>query len=78
MKAKEAIELARARSARAQEFYERVQGAIADSGVTGCYIFAIGAETFYYGFDGIDLHCGKHTKKRAAYLIGHGLAEVIA
>lgn len=78
MKAREAIELARAKSAVAQKHFDRVQDAMANGQYTGCYIFAIGSETFYYGFDGIKLHCGKHTQKRSAYLIEHGMAEVIA
>lgn len=37
---------------------------------TGCLIFTVEpGETFYYGFDGIDLHAGKHTRRRAATLI---------
>ena len=34
-----------------------------------CLIFAIGDETFYYGFDGVDFRKGKHNAKRSRYLI---------
>lgn len=36
---------------------------------TACLIFSVEAgETFYYGFDGVDLHKGKHARRRAETL----------
>lgn len=37
-----------------------------------CYQFSIGDEAFFFGFDGVDLHKGKHTPARAATLIERG------
>ncbi len=37
---------------------------------TACMLFTPnGEETFYYGFDGCEICKGKHSKKRADYLI---------
>lgn len=77
MTGKQAIDYARARSARAQKHYESVQAAMAKGEYTGCYIYAIGRETFYYGFDGVDLHCGKHPQNRSALILERGEADVI-
>lgn len=34
-----------------------------------CMIFSVEpGETFYYGFDGVDIQKGKHTRRRAATL----------
>lgn len=41
---------------------------------TPCYLFRIGDEVFYYGFDGVDLIAGRHTPRRAAVLISRGEA----
>ena len=45
---------------------------------TPCLLFSVEpGEAFYYGFDGVDLHKGKHTKKRAMELINRDLALII-
>jgi len=72
-----AVEYAQFKSERFKKHYEQTWDAILHGGQTPCYIFAIDGETFYYGYDGVDLHCGKHSKKRAAYLIEHGEADIL-
>lgn len=43
-----------------------------------CLIFSVEPhETFYYGFDGVDLHRGKHTRQRAARLFEREEALII-
>ncbi len=45
---------------------------------TNCIQFSTApGEVFYYGFDGVDVHKGKHTAKRAAYLLKRGGVLVI-
>ena len=44
---------------------------------TPCILFSIGDESFYYGFDGVDIHKGKHSATRAKYLIEKGYTLVI-
>lgn len=51
---------------------EVVANAIRNKTESPCYQFAIGNEAFYFGFDGVDLHKGKHTAKRSAELIRRG------
>ena len=48
---------------------EIVMDAMRNKTASPCYQFAIGDEAFYFGYDGVDLHAGKHTAKRAAELI---------
>jgi hypothetical protein len=43
---------------------------------TSCMIFAIGDETFYYGYD-CGMMRGKHNPNRAAVLINRGEALII-
>ena len=42
-----------------------------------CYQFSIGSEAFFFGFDGVDLHKGKHSPKRAATLIARDETWVV-
>ncbi len=77
---KQAYKIAMEKSAKFREFDARVKAAqkafnppddgSAYSGEdVGVLIFTVSAgESFYYGFDGVDLHAGKHTKRRAAIL----------
>ena len=44
---------------------------------TPCILFSIGDESFYYGFDGVDIHKGKHSAARAKQLIEAGHTMVI-
>lgn len=63
-----------------RKFDKRVDRAIDNGADSGCLIFTIGetGETFYYGFDGVDLHQGKHTARRAEVLLRRKEALVIA
>lgn len=66
---KRAYEIAIAKSARFRAHDAKVKAAQENGGETGCLIFSVEpGETFFYGFDGVDLHAGKHTRKRAATL----------
>jgi hypothetical protein len=45
---------------------------------SACMIFCVSpGETFYYGFDGVDLQKGKHSGRRAETLINREEALVI-
>ena len=45
---------------------------------SNCMIFSVEPEeTFYYGFDGVDLHRGKHNGKRSTYLLENEEALII-
>lgn len=49
-----------------------------DAGVhTGCMIFAIDGECFYYGFDGVDLHKGRMTERRSEILLSRNECLII-
>jgi hypothetical protein len=44
---------------------------------TACLLFCIDEEVFYYGFDGVRLHKGKHTPARSAYMIrNHNVLKI--
>lgn len=45
---------------------------------SNCMIYAIGHETFYFGFDGVDLQSGKHSAVRSKELLARNAALVIA
>ena len=67
---KQAYKYAMEHSKKFREHDERVKNAIANHKMTPCLIFSVDpGQTFYYGFDGVDLHQGKHTAKRSQYLI---------
>lgn len=66
---KQAYEIAMEKSAKFRAHDARVKEAQANGGETGCLVFSVSAgESFFYGFDGVDLHAGKHTRRRAATL----------
>lgn len=66
---KEAYAIAMEKSAKFRAHDVRVKEAQANGGETGCLVFTVSpGESFFYGFDGIDLHAGKHTRRRAATL----------
>lgn len=47
----------------------RVKEAQENRTQSACLIFSVEpGETFYYGFDGVDIQKGKHTRRRAAIL----------
>ena len=77
MKFNEAFEIAMAESADFRGHVDQVREAQESNGRTGCLIFSIGDESFYYGFDGLDIVKGKHSAKRSAYLINRGETLVI-
>ena len=66
-----------------QEAYERamadnkfrahdaaVKEALENGEQSSCLLFTVGnGEVFYYGFDGCTMHKGKHSQKRAEYLL---------
>ena len=56
---------------------ERVNQAKSTGEDTPVILFSIGDESFYYGFDGVDLHKGKHSASRSKYLIGKGYTLVV-
>lgn len=72
MRFKEAYEIALNECAFINHATEVVKRAIRNGEQSPCYQFAIGDEVFYFGFDGVDLHKGKHTARRSAQLINRG------
>ena len=65
----QAYKMAMERSEHFRRHDAKVKEAMANGGDTACLIFSIEGETFYYGFDGVDLHKGKHTRRRACQLM---------
>lgn len=64
-----AYEYAMTHSEKFRKHDARVKEAQENGTSTACMIFSVEPhETFYYGFDGVDLHKGKHTRRRAATL----------
>lgn len=74
-----AFEYAMKNSEVFRKFDKMVERAIENGTDSGCMVFTIGqsGETFYYGFDGVDLHQGKHTARRAQILLNRGEAYTI-
>lgn len=67
---KQAYEYAMAHSEIFRKHDARVKAAQASGNQCGCMTFSVEpGETFYYGFDGVDVQKGKHTRKRAATLL---------
>lgn len=56
------------RSAIFRRHDQHVKEAQKNGEQSSCLSFAIEGEVFYYGFDGVDLHRGKYSKRRAAVL----------
>lgn len=78
MKFAEAYKIAMNSSAKFRAHDANVNRAIAAGISSPCMVFAINDETFYYGFDGVDVLKGKHTPYRATVLINRGDAFIIA
>lgn len=59
--------------------YDKAVKAAQETGeYIACMIFTVEpGETFYYGFDGVDLHKGKHTRRRAEFLEDNARTLVI-
>ena len=55
-----------------------VKQAQANGTPSACLIFTVAPnETFYYGFDGVDLQTGKHTRRRAETILNRKEALII-
>lgn len=67
---KQAYEYAMAHSETFRKHDARVKAAQESGTQSGCMCFSVEpGETFYYGFDGVDMQKGKHTRRRAATLL---------
>lgn len=73
----QAYEIAMQECGFMQHATEVVKAAIINGEQSPCYQFAIGGEAFYFGFDGVKLHKGKHSAKRSAQLINRGDTWII-
>ena len=74
----QAYKYAMARSYIFRRFDYEVKEAQKNGTDIGCMIFCTEpGETFYYGFDGVDLHKGKHTRRRASVILNRGEALII-
>ena len=59
------------------KFDKRVKYCVEKGIQSECIVFSIDGNCFYYGFDGVTLHKGKHTQKRSEYLIKKGEVKTI-
>ena len=69
MKFAEAYEIAMNECEFIKRAMARVQECIMLNIPSPCYLFSIGDEVFYFGFNGADVLKGKHTHKRSRQLI---------
>ena len=76
IKFKEAYEIAM-KNEDFSKFDKHVKDCVEKGIQSACRVFSIDGICFYYGFDGITLHKGKHTQKRSEYLIKKGEAQII-
>ena len=76
IKFKEAYEIAM-KNEDFQKFDKHVKDCVEKGMQSACRVFSVYGNCFYYGFDGITLHKGKHTQKRSEYLIKKGEAQII-
>ena len=75
---KQAYGYAMAHSEAFRKHDAKVKAAQANGTECGCMIFSVEpGETFYYGFDGVDMHKGKHTARRAATLFNRADVLII-
>lgn len=66
---KKAYDYAMSNSARFRAHDANVKAAIESGKPSACLVFGVEpGETFYYGFDGVDVQKGRHTAKRAKVL----------
>jgi len=66
---KRAYDTAMKKSVAFRRHDEAVKTAQANNEASACMIFSVEpGETFYYGFDGVNLQKGKHTRRRAQVL----------
>ena len=67
---REAYKYAMEHSKRFRDHDAKVKKAQNDGKASPCLIFSVEpGEAFYYGFDGVDMHKGRHTKRRASTLL---------
>lgn len=74
---RQALAYAVARSEIMADAVEKVQAAEGTGKAIHCYIFSIGDEAFFYGYDGVEVQKGKYRPGRAQYLINKGETLVI-
>lgn len=74
---KQAHKMAMERSASFRKQDALVRKAMETGGQTACLTFTIEGETFYYGFDGVDLQAGKYSKHRAEVLMDRDESLII-
>ena len=75
---KQAYKYAYEHSAIFRKHDERVKHAKRTGESTPVLIFSVEpGETFYYGFDGVDVQTGKHAPKRSVYLINRDEVLII-
>ena len=78
MKFAQAYEIAMQKSAEFRKHDARVKEAVKNGTGSACLAFSVSAgESFYYGFDGVDLHSGRYPRKRAAELMNRGSVLLI-
>lgn len=76
----EAYVIATQNSADFRQAVRHMQNAIRRGEKAGCLIFAFGpvpTETFYYGFDGVDLNTGKHRADVSRVLLAYDRVLII-
>ena len=74
---KRALELAEKNDPIVAKWAQQVRYAQKEGLSTSCIIFSIGDEVFYYGFDGVDLHAGKHNARQSRMMIADGIPRKI-
>ena len=77
MKFAEAYEIAYNECNFIRRATERVKECIMLGQASPCFLFTIGTETFYFGFDGVQVVKGKHTQKRSEQLIMNGETWIV-
>ena len=75
---KEAYAYAMANSRRFREHDKSVKEHEKNGTTSPCLVFSVEpGETFYYGFDGVEMQKGRHTRRRAATLLNRGEVLII-
>lgn len=75
---KEAYAYAMEHSAQFRKHDENVKDHQKNGTTSSCLIFSVEpGETFYYGFDGVEMQKGRHTRRRAATLLNRRDAVLI-
>lgn len=75
---KQAYEYAMEHSEKFRRHDAAVKEATKNNEQSACMVFSVEpGETFYYGFDGVDIQKGKHTSRRAATLFNRNEVLII-